>query len=181
MTNKLAPEYLCDLVPKPVSDSNQCNLRNKTKLQTINCRTKIYEKSFLPDTTKIWNTLPEELASANSLGEFKTLVKNVISENYLDLNYGSRFCQIVHCRLKLGRSDLNVDKVNRFISKTPQWPCGHHSEDHIHFLFTCRLYATIRCNAYFYINGHTIQSVLYGIPPASNEDNPVRPLVYFED
>ena len=94
MTNKLAPEYLCDLVPKPVSDSNQYNLRNKTKLQTINCRTKIYEKSFLPDTTKIWNTLPEELASANSLGEFKTLVKNVISENYLDRNFGSRFCQL---------------------------------------------------------------------------------------
>lgn len=102
MYNHLAPDYLCDLVPQNVSENSQYNLRNSSKIKTINCRTKLYDKSFLPDTIKMWNSLPDHITNANTIGEFKSLLTRVQTVSYLDLNYGSRFCQIVYSRLKFG-------------------------------------------------------------------------------
>ena len=169
MVNKLVPDYLSDLVPGSISDTSNYNLRNNPKLQSIKCNTSNYSKSFLPDTVNIWNSLPSEITNSNTLGEFKRKLKEINNKpNYLDIYYGSRPCQIIHARLRLGCSDLNGDKFARFATESPACNCGHHLEDALHFFLICPIYHNIRVNSYFYTNGYNLLSILYG---NSNSEN----------
>ena len=172
MVNKLVPPYLSSLIPDRVSDTSSYNLRNSSNLQNLNCRTSIYSKSFIPHTVNIWNTLPSDITNSNSFGEFKRKLKNNINSHiYFNLNYGSRFCQIVHSRLRLGCSDLNDDKFSRHISDSSQCRCGYPTEDALHFFFICPIYSNLRLDKYFFINGFDLSSVLNGHPRASKLAN----------
>lgn len=46
-------------------------------------------------------------------------------------NSGSKYRQIVQCRLRLGCSDICIDKFKMFISANPNYSCGYHHEDHV--------------------------------------------------
>jgi hypothetical protein len=53
-------------------------------------------KSFLQDTTKIWNSLSDSRTTANTLGEFKSIIKEESqNEIYFDLNLGTRTSQML--------------------------------------------------------------------------------------
>jgi len=172
MVNHISPNYLCDLVPPPVSENSNYELRNRAKLQNINCRTVSYAKSFLPDTTKIWNSLSDSCTTANTLGEFKSIIKKESQkEIYFDLNLGTRNCQIIHTRLRLGCSDLNADKFNRFLTTIPSCSCGHYFEDALHYFLTCSEYTEIRSEMYFYSKGFDLKSILYGCSGVSASVN----------
>ena len=42
MKNSISPVYLTDLIPSPISDNSNYNLRNRSNIQTIKCRTQTY-------------------------------------------------------------------------------------------------------------------------------------------
>ena len=67
MINSLAPEYHSSLVPPTVGNISQYNLRNETNLQTIPVRSQQYYNSFLPSTTRIWNSLPDNTKNSPSV------------------------------------------------------------------------------------------------------------------
>ncbi len=163
MTNNLVPDYVCQLVPPTVSSNTNYNLRNSSNIRNLNCRTVSYANTFLPSTVNLWNNLPDPFTSANTIREFKSLISpNLTTISIFDLNSGSRFCQIIHCRLRLGCSDLNGDKYNRHLITNPTCHCGYHNEDDVHYFFKCASYQHYRNNMYFYSNGFDLKSVFYG-------------------
>ena len=96
MANNLTPQFLSSLVPNTVAQTNPYNLRNNDTLVTIAAKTSLYASSFLPSTTKEWNSLPSELKHAVSLASFKSLItKDNPSPNKL-YYYGKRRLQIIH-------------------------------------------------------------------------------------
>ncbi len=142
MYNNQFPKYLCNLTPNSVSGTTSYNLRNKTEIQGSYSRTASYAKSFLPGTIHLWNSLPNSKASS-SLTEFKRLIAKTENKIYVDLNYGTCFCQVTHCRLRLGCSDLNADKYSRHLIDSPCCCSGYQTENALHYFLTCRNYAHI--------------------------------------
>ena len=171
MVNDIAPSYLCNLLPNNVSDKSNYNLRNRDKFQTIRCKSNNYFNSFLPSTIRLWNNLPENITNANTVGQFRRLITSSYINKIFDLNFGSRFCQIIHWRLRLGCSDLNGDLYERFVSETSSCLCAYPFEDAFHYFFVCPRYHDIRNDLYFYKNGCTLTDVLFGNDTVSKETN----------
>jgi hypothetical protein len=55
--NNEAPEYLSELIPPTVAESNNYNLRNRHNISQPANRLSSYQNSFFPSTIKTWNTL----------------------------------------------------------------------------------------------------------------------------
>ena len=104
MSNYLVPEYLSSLVPPTVGNISQYNLRNETNLQTIPARSQQYYNSFLPSTTRIRNSLPDDTKSSPSVESFKQKLKNNITRPPPYYFSGSRLGQIYHPRKRLNCS-----------------------------------------------------------------------------
>ena len=79
MINSLASEYLSSLVPPTGGNRSQYNLHNETNLQTIPARSQQYYNSFLPSTTRIWNSLPDDTKNFPSVESFKHKLNNNIT------------------------------------------------------------------------------------------------------
>ena len=172
MRNNISSSYLCNLIPDNIGQNITYNLRNQNDIEDIKCKTNLYAKSFLPDTIRKWNELPNEYHQAETIKDFKLLLNgNVASQPTFDYSYGLRFCQITHCRLRLGCSDLNGDKLNRHIADISTCQCGFEREDAIHYFFTCPKYEQLRREMVFYVDGHNINSVLHGNSLLSKELN----------
>ena len=68
-TNKLVPAYICNMFELRISNYD---LRvAKGKLSLAKPRTDYLKRSFSYSGALLWNNLPEELRTANSLGLFK--------------------------------------------------------------------------------------------------------------
>ena len=80
MIDSLAPEYLSLLVPPTVGNISQFNFRNETNLQTIPARSQQYFNPFLPSTTRIWNSLPDDTKNSPSVESFKHKLNNNITK-----------------------------------------------------------------------------------------------------
>ena len=104
MINSLAPEYLSSLVPPTVGNISQYYLRNETNLQTIPARSQQYYNSFLPSTTRIWNSLPDDTKNYASVESFKHKLNNNITKPPPYYFSGSRLGQIYHALIRLNCS-----------------------------------------------------------------------------
>ena len=100
---------------------------------------------ILSSTTLLWNNLPVNIQERSSLSESKRYLSmndnNVPNSYYL----GKRTEQIIHCRLRLEMSDLNLDLFSRHLTDNPSSACGHPFETAEHFLLFL-LFQTIRMN-----------------------------------
>ena len=105
----LAPNYLSDLLPPIVDQTNNYALRNADHIQSFRSKTNLFSDSFFPSTIKAWNSLPN---GAKELS-FVLTFKNYSNRNKLQSHYyfhvGSRFGQILHARLRMQCSALNAD------------------------------------------------------------------------
>ncbi len=108
----LVPEYLYSMVPQSVGDRAGYVLRNAAKLDTIKTRLIASYNSFLPKTTRDWNTLLTEnvnlrrLQQADTIESFKACYKREFlrSPNPLyNIENGGNMHQ---ARLRLGLSHL---------------------------------------------------------------------------
>ncbi len=163
MVNNLTPTYLSALLPNRISQTQPYNLRHKDNIRPITCRTNSYAESFVPSSITLWNELPCTVRDLPTLSSFKAaLSANDIS---IPLPYliGNRKTQIIHCRIRLGNSDLNGDRFLRHIQSDPLCECGHQYEDAYHFILICPRYRHIREHEYFYTNRINIVYILNGI------------------
>ena len=104
MINSLAPEYLSSLVPPTVGNISQYNLRNETNLQTVPASSQQYYNSFLPSTTRIWNSLPDDTKNSPSVESFRHKLNSNITKPPPYYFSGSRLGQIYHARIRLNCS-----------------------------------------------------------------------------
>ena len=146
ITNNYVPDYLYRLSLPAVSEVVPYNLRNATHLRTPRARTSKYANSFLPDTSKAWNSLPDNVKSAYTIASFKTELKRHLfttQRNQL-YSYGSRVVSIFHTRIRLGHSDLKAHLYAHGLSESNACDCGSGQETTKHFLLQCRKYAAPR-------------------------------------
>ena len=140
----MCPSYLSNLIPNLVSERNPYHRRRPLERAVPPFRTELYHRSFIPSTTELWNNIPDNMKRCNSLSVFKRNLRehDCVVPSYF--YFGNRKEQIIHCRLRLGISDLNNDLVTRHLLNDPRCVCGFESETAEHYLLTCPIYNAIR-------------------------------------
>ena len=120
----LTPDYLSDLVPPLVGDSNPYSIRNANDIQSIRARTNLFFNSFFPSIIRAWNSLPQDIKDANTVTAFKYCLNRhrILPPKYY--NAGSRIGQILHARLRMGFSKLNSHLYSKNIVPSPSCACG---------------------------------------------------------
>ena len=68
--NGLAPNYLKDIFPQNVSDRTSYTLRNANDIDIVLWRTKLLASSFIPSAVSLWNELPDDIKSLQSISLF---------------------------------------------------------------------------------------------------------------
>ena len=146
IVNSLYPKYLQSLLPSLVSELNPYHIRSPMERTEPRCRTELFRSSFFPSTTMLWNNLPENFKQSTSLREFKRLISLSAKPVPHDYYIGNRQAQIVHCRLRLGISNLKFDLVSRHLEEDSRCTCGYPRENVEHYLLFCPNYDTARTN-----------------------------------
>lgn len=77
--NNLAPEYIANLL-KPMSAMHLLNLRSMENgiLHVPRSRTTLYNGAFSCSAPRLWNSLPQEARSSESLNSFKKCLKSCL-------------------------------------------------------------------------------------------------------
>ena len=167
------PSYVSDMLPPLVSSYNRYHYRRLHERAIPHHRTELYNKSFIPSTTRLWNSLPDTVKSTSSLSHFKKLIS--ISDTVVPgyFYYGERSEQIIHCRIRMGMSNLKFDLFNRHLSENSSCSCGYPAENAEHYLLDCPLYTAIRNTTI-----HTLspsykdtETLLKGHPALSLDEN----------
>ena len=173
MFYNITPLYLSSLVPQSVSNLSQYSLRNSNDLQTVNARSSQYYHSFLPSTTRDWNSLSTETKQSDSVNSFKQFLNKDKPSVPSYFYTGSRIGQILHSRIRTNCSSLNLDLFLKNITESPLCRCGS-IENAQHFLFHCRYYEVQRRELMIamspYLNP-SLKLLLYGDSNLSPEVN----------
>ena len=144
MINGLAPIHLSNLLP--ATRQTQYSLRNSDNLTVPFCRTETYRQSFIPATTRDWNSLSLELRSAPTLGSFKSRLDKHFNVRkpppYFFL--GDRKINALLSCLRNGVSKLNYDLCKNHVAADPSCICGNAMETVFHYFFECPLYTVHR-------------------------------------
>jgi hypothetical protein len=110
----------------------------------MNARSRNFCNSFIPLTSKEWNSLPQSLKSLPNVNGFKNNIrpKTIKNQNYF---LGQRKENIYLSRLRIGCSSLNADLCNNLhVIETSSCLCGDVSETALHYFLHCPLYDTQR-------------------------------------
>ena len=146
IVNKLVPNYLNEILPPLLSEINRYHLRRPLERDHFTWDIERFRTSFFPSTTDIWNNLPEHIQGGDSIGKLKHYLSkddHFVPEIFF---IGNRKAQIIHCKLRLGMSDLSQDMVNRHLTNNATCVCGSQSESARHYLLQCPTYEIVRDN-----------------------------------
>ena len=174
MKNHLSPEYLCDLVPQTVGDSNSYWLRNASQYVHLPSRTSYHSHSFLPSVIRSFNDLPARMQEAESLLSFKSLLNGNVTPVPPYYYQGDRQLQILHMRIRTNCSALASDLFDRNLVDCPNCSaCGEVENSH-HFFLQCQRYTGPRIQLQNEISQYctpTLYIMLFGDPNLSPESN----------
>ena len=168
-----SPIYIKALLPDLVSTVDPYPRRRPSERIVPHYKTNIYKYSFFPSTTILWNSLPPDIQETQSLGQLKHYLSNtdcLVPPYYY---IGNRETQVVHCRLRMGMSNLNYDLYTRHLSNDPSCACSFPNETSEHFLLHCPLYTRQRAITISSIPPHqiSIQNLLHGNTLLDTETN----------
>ena len=145
--NNLAPQYLSNLCPPDVAERTDYNLRNADNTIIIASNKNYFLKSFLPSTIKLWNNLPRDIRSSDSLDTFKQKLSAHLNMANVYKPYlfcpNKSFVQIA--RLRMGLSALNAHRRKvHFIANALCPYCNNRTEDTEHYLLQCQHFTAAR-------------------------------------
>ena len=175
MTHNQAPLYLSSLVPQSFSNILHYNLRNSNNLQTTDARTTLHYSSFLPSTVRAWNNVHEEAKHPDSINTFKCFLNEDKSHIPKHFYASNRKAQILHTKLRINCSSLNLDLFINNISDFRLCQCGS-VENAQHYFFHCRKYQVQRTELVNIVSHYQIPSLsilLYDNDSLSNEINTI--------
>ena len=77
--NNLTPAYITNLLT-PISNTHSFSLRSQENgaLCIPRSRSALYDRSFSHSASKLWNSLPQNIRTNNTLASFKTDLRNYI-------------------------------------------------------------------------------------------------------
>ena len=173
MYNSLSPPYLSALIPSSVGETTAYPLRNSGNIRSIQCKSQLFTRSFLPSTINLWNALPESVRSSPSLSTFKANLnkdKQKIPMHYYDCE---RTLTVLPARFRMHCSNLNEHLYAKNISESPYCQCGE-IEDTYHFFYICPIYNEKRAILFDNLSSFqpiTLQLLLFGVKDGSYEEN----------
>ena len=139
--------YLTKYVNLRSTSNYQARPANKNNLQEFSCRTESFKHSFFPFWVREWNKLDSTIRDAESIKQFKSMLKNFFS-----LNQRSLFS--IHdpvgvkllTKLRLQFSHLNEHKFRHNFKDcvSPICDCGAETETTSHFFLRCQFSANKR-------------------------------------
>ena len=108
-----------------------------------------YSKSFYPYYTKKWNKLHSRVRCTFEMLEFKNKLKNELKPTKTKhFSFGSKLGNILHTRLRLGRSYLKGHSFSIGMADSPECDCHAPDERTSHYLLDCFLYTIERQNLF---------------------------------
>ena len=140
------PQYIRDIIPQTRHHNTGLALRNANTITLPNNRTTLFQKSFIPNTTKLWNNLPESIRTVPSLKTFKGAIDSRFGAEVPPSFYsiGSKQGNILHTRLRLNSSVLNAHLFEIQKSSSPCCECGSPRETVAHFVLNCPRFNVLR-------------------------------------
>lgn len=177
-THDMVPSYISDLIPPTVGETNRYPLRDNVNIRNISTRTTVSQKSCIPSSITMWNSLDINSRAADSLTGFKRIVSQMsppvtVPPYYLD---GNRFVSVIHARLRNKCSNLNNDLFNNHLNLDPLCSCLIENEDAEHFLLRCKKYEVQRFklfNSTRIFHPLNIDTLLFGKTNLNYEENTV--------
>ena len=98
-----SPEFLCDLIPPSVGETNNYNLRNRHNISQTTNRLSISQQSFFPSMTKLWNLLDMRIRQLPTFESFKYKLKQHYFKNAKPPSYynvGNIYLNILQTRIR---------------------------------------------------------------------------------
>ena len=166
----MTPMYLQELLP----NRSQPFMREASNFRSFKARTCIFNDSFMPSATRLWNNLNRNVKELPTLAQFKgRLNKNKMKTNRL-FYYGDRKLSVLHARLRLNCSSLNCHLAKIGVKDSQMCPCGAPVENTFHFLMECPLYIIHRDvmhNVVLKFAPFTTKTLLSGCDNCTYEEN----------
>ena len=140
------PQYIQDIIPKTRHHNTGLALRNANARTLPRNRTTLFQQSFVPQTTKQWNNLPESIRTDPCLKTFKRAIDSRFGAEVAPKfnSYGSKKGNILHTRLRLNSSELNANLFKIQKSSSSSCECGNPSETVAHFVLNCPRFSVLR-------------------------------------
>ena len=164
--NRIAPNYLFELLPKINADCISYALRSCDDIRLPVTRGEAFRRSFCPTAIRLWNKLNQSVRNSPTLTTLKLALKKDSPEKPILFYYGERWPAVHHARLRMQCSKLNFDLCYRlYVRDNPACRCGASRESASHFLVSCPLYYDIRLALINTVNEHTVfnvETLLYG-------------------
>jgi hypothetical protein len=142
----LAHNYLMDACPPLTRDRTCYDLRSGMDVSTPPTRTTTYQKSFLPQTIKDWNSLDRTVRDLKTIENFKDYQsKNCGYKLNTLYHYGANKSAINQTRMRLGLSGLSFQRFSyNHIDNPKCLNCNAPKEDPTHYFLLCPVYAEQR-------------------------------------
>ena len=179
--------YITSILPTTRQQDTGRTLRNANIQTLLVNRTVSFQKSFVPATTKLWNSLPNHIRTETSLKSFKkALIRHLATPpppRYFSL--GTKIGNKLHTRLRVGTSRLNSHLYPIQLSESLQCKCGSPNETVHHFVLNCPLYQNARDSLFESLRTHSqvninasypselLNMLLHGPNTSSGEDQVV--------
>ena len=146
VNNGIVPSYIQDLIPPLVSEISNYPLRNNRNISVPFNRTSISQKSCIPSSIRLWNSLEDDLKNLSTLQTFKKHITLSFNNSCVPSHFtiGNRYISILHARLRNNCSNLNNDLFRNHLRDNPLCDLCGMIEDAIHFFFHCRKFTMER-------------------------------------
>ena len=130
-------------MPKPDIEKKQIT-RSKGGYIPFQYQNKVFNSSFFPNTSKLWNNLPKQI-KVQDIQEFKTSIKTLKKpKRHKHFSYGSKLGNKLLTRIRVGRSDLQLHRFTIGLSESTECRCHFKSESPEHYFLQCFLYSPER-------------------------------------
>ena len=174
----IVPSYMQDLVPPLVSEISDQPLRNNRKISVTLNRTSISQKSCIPPSIRLLNSLEDNLKNISTLPTFKKHIISKFSIAHVPpyFTIGNGYMSVLHARLRNKCSGLNSDLFRNHIRNNPLCELCDVAEDAHHYFFQCRKYSVERQVFNDTVRGFqslNINVILYGNENWNSEANMV--------
>ena len=121
VNNGIVPSYIQDLIPPLVSEISNYPLRNNRNISVPFNRTSISQKSCIPSSIRLWNSLEDGLKNLSTLQTLKKHIISSFNNSCVPSHFtiGNRFISILHARLRNNCSNLNNDLFRNHLRDNP--------------------------------------------------------------
>ena len=133
------PDYIRAELPQTRQRDTNITLRNSSSQSLPPNHTSLFQRSFIPSTTRAWNRLPESTQTSRSPKMFKRELSERLSVRTPPVYYslGTKLGNILHTKLRVGMTELNAHLYSIQKVDSPNCACGNTPETTNHYILHC--------------------------------------------